>query len=308
MNTVNATTAYRAKNPGLSIGFLVRVTRLIAQHPCRRRSGCCQHAIAINFECQVTQTNLGCRSDFTNGPYHQGPGSLNLNPEGMLNTTACLRASIVTRLVTLGQFLVATSFSLNMLAKTMFVKIRQFLWRSVSRIRPYIFAAVVLIQNRLKYMTIMGGRIGHRVVTDQFVFDINFYMILVAKLILAILLNPASISIFLAFLGIAPIVRNLPLFDLFVLLAAVALLGSPDNTRVNNLSLLGRKTILTQKLIELIKQFLGQSIASGTNIHVSNYFTTYQGHKKNCRQTATQETLPKVLQHNHSTIDTCQPN
>src|SRR5512139_1374486 len=217
-----------------------------------------QHAVSIHIVSQIPQTNLGLHPDQPNGPDDQVPCPLRLDPKDVFHTTPDTGSRSVPLGLPIGQFLVPASFTLKMLPVFPLLQLLELLLRTVRRVRPHLPTAVILIQKFLKDLTVMDRRWRHVVISNQFMLHVDVDMILVAVVVLSVLLRPPSIGILLTFLLLTPILRNLSLFDLPVLLPAIALPGSLHKAGVDDLPFPSRKSFLLKKGIKPLKQPLDQ--------------------------------------------------
>ena len=213
-----------------------------------------QHTESIQIVGQIPQPNLRLRPDQPNRSDDQVPRSHRLHPKDMFHPTPNPRSRPIPLLLPLRQLLMLTSLALKMLPISTLPQLLQLLLRTIRRIRPHVSTAVILIQKRLKNLTVMNRRRRHLIVSNQLMLHIDINVILVTVIILTILLSPSGIGILLAFLLLAPILRNLSRLDLSVFFPAIALPGSLNNAGVDNLPSPGRKSFLFQKVIKFLKQ------------------------------------------------------
>ena len=226
-----------------------------AQPPHRWRLCLSQHAISVYIIRKVSQTNLGFGPDYPDRSYKQAACPHSLNSEYMFDSASNLRSIIITLYLTLGQFFITTTLSLNMAAKSFLTKSIAFFSRAIGRIRPYISATVIFIKKLIKNFAVMNRRGSNFIVTNNLILNIYVDMILVTKLIVAVLLCPASICIFLAFGVLAPAIRDIAVLDGFILLSAVTLFGSRYYACINYLTFFSRKAVFTQKIIKLLEKY-----------------------------------------------------
>jgi hypothetical protein len=202
-----------------------------------------QQAVSVYIIRQISQTYFGFSPQQANRSYQKVAGPHGLNSKYMFDSTTNLRSLIVTLSLTLSKFFVTIALSLNLTAEAMFIKILPLLLRTISRIRPYVSVAVILIEQLLKDIAVMSRGWCYFIIANQLVPDIYIKMILVTIMIFAMFLYPASIGIFLPSLVIAPVAWYIAVFNVFVLIPAVTLLRSGNYTGINNLALLSRKTL-----------------------------------------------------------------
>jgi len=89
----------------------------------------------------------------------------------------------------------------------------------------------------------------HLVGSDKFVFHIYRNMILVTKETFVILFGPAGICVFLPLLVLTPPFL-LAVLDLLVFVASITLYRNLNNACINDLTLLGLETLLSEKVVE----------------------------------------------------------
>ena len=175
-----------------------------------------QQAVSVYVVGKVSQTNLSFGPGYAYGSYHQVACPHLLDSEDVLNSAASFRRLMISFYLRLSQLLIAAAFSLNVAAVTIFLKSLSFFRRPISRVSPHILAAVVFIKQFFKDIAVMNRSRRYFIAANKFVLNINVNMILIAEMIYAILLHPACIGVFLAFLVIIPIFGTSPfLMDLF---------------------------------------------------------------------------------------------
>ena len=175
-----------------------------------------QQAVSVYVVGKVSQTNLSFGSGYAYGWYNQVACPHLLDSEDVLNSAASFRRLMISFYLRLSQLLIAAAFSLNVAAVTIFLKSLSFFRRPISRVSPHILAAVVFIKQFFKDIAVMNRSRRYFIAANKFVLNINVNMILIAEMIYAILLHPACIGVFLAFLVIIPIFGTSPFWmDLF---------------------------------------------------------------------------------------------
>jgi len=205
------------------------------------------------------------KPDFASGPhqadgtYHQSTSPHCLNTKHMFNACPYLGPRAVSLLLSFRKLLVPTAFALQALPEVMLFESLNRLLRSVGRISVHIFAAVVHREQPFKDGAVMNRGIGHIVGADDFVLYIHVDMVFIPIIILAVLLHPPGIGIFLTLFCLVPILWNVNVLYPFVLFPAVPLYRHRYDTGVYDLPLLGGKTVFLQKGIKSLKQLFNQS-------------------------------------------------
>jgi len=217
-----------------------------------------QQTIPVYIVSKISQTYLGFGSHKSYSSYQQAAGFHCLNAKYMFDSATNLCSLMINCLLTLIQFLITTTLSLNMTAKTKLLKSIEFFTRTISRISEYITAAVILIKKLLENIAVMNRCRRYFIIANQLMLDICIYMILIAKSIFTILLYPACIGIFLTYLILGPVFRDIAILNIIVFLPAVTLLWGRYNTGINYLTLLCGKTVFIKKFIKLIKQLFDE--------------------------------------------------
>ena len=163
-----------------------------------------QHSIASHIVCHVPQSDLSSDTDYAYTTHNRTAGTHRHDTKYMFNTATYSRPTPISLLFSGGQFLVPASFTLYMLAKSLFVQLMQRILGAVCRISPDIFTGIARIKQFGKYLAVMDAGISHVVTANKFVPDINADVVLVAKERCAVLLRPAGIGIFLTPLCFRP--------------------------------------------------------------------------------------------------------
>ncbi len=179
------------------------------------------------------------------------PDSSRLNPEYVLNTAAHSGSRAVASLLPIRKGSIAIALVMQVFAENIGPQVLYFLFRTIGGIRPYATAGVGFIQQLIKHLAVVNRCVGHGVVSDELVFHVYVNMILVTIVGNASLLRPARIHILLPPLRFTPVVEGIALLDLLILVPTLALFGHGHDTRVHDLTLLGRKAMLGKKRIEL---------------------------------------------------------
>ena len=135
-------------------------------------SRCRQCFVSKHIVGQIPQADFGSRPGYTDASHYQITGHHRLNTKYMFNSAACFRPSMIAAFFSLCQFLMAVTFALYVVTKSTLRKHLQSVFGSVRRIGIYIAACIRIIEQVIKYMAIMGCRIGNLIVTDQLVFYI----------------------------------------------------------------------------------------------------------------------------------------
>ena len=208
---------------------------------------------------QIPQTYLSLGPGYANGSYQQAAGPHSLDSKDMFNSAANLGASMIALPLTAGKFFIPAALSMDTVAKALAFKDLPLAFVAISRVSPYVFAAIVLIKNLLKHFAVMHRRIGNFIFANELVLDIYVDVILVAVVICAVFLYPACISVFLAFFIFFLFIGNFAVFNCFVFLPAVALFASRHYTGIHDLTFLGTETVLTEKLVKSCKQLINQT-------------------------------------------------
>jgi hypothetical protein len=229
-------------------------TGFSASLPCIRWLCLCQQTVSVYIIRKISQTYFGFGSHQTDCAYQQITCPHRLNSKDMFNPAANSRSIIVALHLTLSQFLIAITFSLNMAAKTTLVKSLSFFKGAVSRIRPNIPASVVFIKKLLKDIAVVNRGWGNLIVANKFMLNIYINMVFITKLIFAVLFYPASICIFLAFFTAAPVPGDITVLDSLVLFSAVTLFWGSYYACINYLALFSGKTAFAEKFIEAIEK------------------------------------------------------
>ena len=109
----------------------------------------------------------------------------------------------------------------------------------VRAVGPNAAARVPLVEDLLKDLAVVTGRIRHLVSANQTVGTVHTDVVLVAVVRHPVLLRPAGIHVLMATLPFRPREWNLAGFHLLVFFANVALRGSLYNACVNHLTFPG---------------------------------------------------------------------
>jgi hypothetical protein len=130
---------------------------------------------------------------------------------------------------------------------------------AVGAVCPHIGIHFVGIDDSVNYLAAVHVLPRDRECANDFVVGVDVDLVLLAEVALAALLRPAHLYILLLALGLAPVLRDLALFDTVVLLAAVALDRKRDNGAIDDLPLLGVVALRGQILAEAVEQGLNQA-------------------------------------------------
>ena len=114
-----------------------------------------KNPVALQIVSQVAQTDLGPSPDYPDSAHQQSARLLRLYPENMLDSGPGLGPRAVALLFTLGQLAVTIPLALKMLPVSLFFQLLDPILRTIGRIGPNIAAAVALIQQFLKDLTLV---------------------------------------------------------------------------------------------------------------------------------------------------------
>ena len=188
-----------------------------------------QQAVSVYVVGKVSPTNLSFGPGYAYGSSNQVACPHLLDSQDVFNSAASFRRLMISFYLRLSQLLIAAAFSLNVAAVTIFLKSLSVFRRPISRVSPHILAAVVFIKQFFKDIAVMNRSRRYFIAANKFVLNINVNMILIAEMIYAILLHPACIGVFLAFLVIIPIFGDIAILDGFILISGVTLLWNRYN-------------------------------------------------------------------------------
>ncbi len=229
-------------------------------HRCRS----CPHenVESVHIVGQIPQPHIRFHPHQTYHSHDQFTGPLGLYPKEMFYPTADSGTRAIPLLLSVRQLLMPTPLTLKMFPKSPFLQFVQLFLRTIRRVRPDVSTTFIFIQKSLKDLTVVDRGRRDLIGTNQFMFHVHVDVILVAVVVLAILLGPASIGILLPLLMLAPILRNVALLNSLVLFATISLPGNRNDTGIHNLAFAGRKPMFTKKHIKLPKRFFNQSCFS----------------------------------------------
>jgi len=210
---------------------------------------------------QVHQADLDCSPHLTFGAYPKpSAGHHVLMAEDMFYPGAGSGTGPVGLLFLFVQLPVSVPFVMNPTRVSLFLELRFSFLRAVGRVGPYGATTVLLVEQFVEHLAVVDRRIGHRITPDQLVFLVDVDVILVAVVALAMLLGPAGIEVFLAFLVrlVFPRFGYLALLDLLVLLAPVSISRHVHQAGIDDLTAFGQKAGLPQLPIKSIEQLFHQ--------------------------------------------------
>ena len=171
----------------------------------------------------------------TSSPQPDGANQLaahrgDLMAEAMFDARSNARAAPVVRFLLGSQRVMARPFSVNLRSQLPGLQLNFDFLGPIGRVGPHIPPGLRKQQHVLQDLPVMHGRIGHRIVPNQFVRLIHIHMVLVAIVIVAMLHGPASVRVFLPSLRRRPLPfrRALPGFVRRVFVAGVALFRHGD--------------------------------------------------------------------------------
>src|SRR5262245_13253758 len=112
----------------------------------------------------------------------------------------------------------------------LFLELRLSFCRPVGAIGPHLIAVFGLVQDLLKLLAFVNGRVGLGISPNNLVLAVDADVVLVAVEAFLVLLRPACVLIFLRILGrlLIPTLGRLARFDRLVLVTGVVLLGRVD--------------------------------------------------------------------------------
>src|SRR5450759_4781977 len=110
--------------------------------------------------------------------------------------------------------------------------------RAIRAVRVYVRRRVGLVQKSTEFSAVMHARVGHLVVTDQFVLGICIHVVLVAVEALTVFLGPARILVFLPVFRavLLPFLWCLAGLHGLILFAAITLLRDRHDRGINHLA------------------------------------------------------------------------
>src|SRR5690606_29116321 len=181
--------------------------------------------------------------------------------EHVLDTGARLGDAMVTPLLTLRQRLVARTLSLNLVPVTL---VLQPIFTPLGREAPVridVSARVQGVEHALEVLAVVDAGRTRLDLADDLVLLVHVDRELVSEVILAVLLGPGGIGVFLAPLGRLPVSRHRAFLDELVLFPAVALLGRGYQRRIDDLAATGDEAVLEQLGRDTIEQDLRAGFA-----------------------------------------------
>ena len=117
----------------------------------------CQYTISLHIIGKVSQSDFDISSDYSNCPYYQSLGSLNLYCENMFYSRSNFRPGVIALHFPVSQFFVLAAFSLEMFSIFHVLKFFQRFFRAVCRISKYIFVCIHIIEYFFKYTEVPRG-------------------------------------------------------------------------------------------------------------------------------------------------------
>src|SRR5215468_461714 len=123
----------------------------------------------------------------------------------------------------------------------LFLELRFSFRRPIGAVGPHLVAGVGLVQDLIKLLAVVNGRIGLGIAPNDLVLAVDTDAVLVALEAFLILLRPASILVFLRILRwlLIPPLGRLARLDRLVLATGVVLLGRADDGGIDNLPTTG---------------------------------------------------------------------
>lgn len=144
--------------------------------------------------------------------------------EHVLDPGVRLRDALVAALLTFGKGLVAAALPLDLIAIAVLLEPTLSVGAGVAPIRIDITAGVAPVNDRFEVLAVMDARGAGLELPDDLVLGVDVDRELVSEVVLAVLLCPGRIRVFLAPFGWLPVGRHRAFPDQLVLLTAVALL------------------------------------------------------------------------------------
>src|SRR5215468_61750 len=214
-------------------------THILNSTGCRRPLQPNETAHVIN---QVHHADLRSRTCHADGTHEYATHPVFLIRKYVLYAGAHPRARGVGGLLSLREWMVAGTPTMNPALVALLLELGFHLRRPVGTIGPHLVAGIGFVQNLIKLLAIVDGSIGLCVAADDLVLAIDADVVLVAVEVLRVLSG-------LFF----PTFRRLARFDRFVLFPGVVLLGRVDDGGIDNLPATGDVPLRTEVLIEALE-------------------------------------------------------
>jgi hypothetical protein len=172
----------------------------------------------------------------------------------------------VALLLRIGDRFVGTAFALDLYAPSSRCQRRFALGTRVAAVGVDVAAGVIWVEQLLKYEAVGNGGIGDDDFAHEFVSLVDAGVKLVAEVVLAMLLRPLGIDVFLRAFVRLPGDGHRAFFDRLRLFALVALNRCLDKRRIDDLAAACQIAVRQQLLLHLVEQLgakarLGQAVA-----------------------------------------------